>query len=275
VSTAAAVAPRTGLAAAWAAFAAPHPLWARLALAHLVLLAVLLPLAAVDPRLFQGVTVWIKPAKFALSIAVYLGTLVVFARLVPADWWRTFPGRATTAVAVVTSVFEMGYITLMAGLGEASHFNVSTPLTGALYSLMGAGAVALVTVALVLAIRIGRARGLDDPFVLAVVLGLGLSFALGGGFGGYLGSRPGHWVDAAPTDAGGLAGFGWARDGGDLRVAHFFGLHAMQVLPLLGLALRGVAGARAWVLLAAALYAAGTTFTFVQAVSGEAFLPGL
>jgi hypothetical protein len=67
----------------------------------------------------------------------------------------------------------------------------------------------------------------------------------------------------------------WSRDGGDLRVAHFFGMHAMQVVPVIGALL-----ARVWsprlaiggVIGAAGIYAAGTIFTFVQALQGQPFL---
>jgi hypothetical protein len=256
----------------WRAWVDGHRPWAVTAAAHLVLLAVLLPLIVVDERLFQGVSVWIKPAKFALSIAVYLGTLVLFARLVPEAWWATRAGRAVTAVAIGTASFEMGYIALMAGLGRASHFNDESALTALLYSLMGVGALALVAVAGVLACVIARHRGLRDPVVLAVVLGLGLTFVLGGGTGAWLGAQSGHWVDVAPTDAGGLPLFGWTRDGGDLRVAHFFGMHAMQVLPLLALAVRGLRGASAMVLGAAVLYAGFTVATFLQALAGRPLL---
>jgi hypothetical protein len=64
---------------------------------------------------------------------------------------------------------------------------------------------------------------------------------------------------------------GWSRTGGDLRVAHFFALHALQAVPLLGWIATRVAAdrAKAAVLLGATLYAGWITFTFVWALAGR------
>ena len=103
------------------------------------------------------------------------------------------------------------------------------------------------------------------------------TFVLGTGFGSYLGAqRAGHWVGGALTDAGGLPLFNWSRSGGDLRVAHFFGIHAMHFVPAIA-ALAAAArlpGAKhiasAWLL--AAAFSALTVWTFVQAARGQPFL---
>ena len=173
----------------------------------------------------------------------------------------------------------MVYITWQGAFGLASHYNNTSAFYAAMYTLMGVGAVILTTASLALAVLIARSPAYALPRALkhAVVLGLVLTFVLGTGFGSYLGAqRAGHWVGGALTDAGGLPLFNWSRSGGDLRVAHFFGIHAMHFVPAVA-ALAAAArlpGAKhiasAWLL--AAAFSALTVWTFVQAARGQPFL---
>ena len=48
-----------------------------------------------------------------------------------------------------------------------------------------------------------------------------------------IGANQGHVV-GGPEVTEGLPFLGWKFYHGDLRIAHFFGMHAMQVLPLIG-----------------------------------------
>jgi hypothetical protein len=111
--------------------------------------------------------------------------------------------------------------------------------------------------------------------VLAIVVGLGLTFVLGGGFGSYLGGQTGHLVNGATTDAHGIWLFNWSTGGGDLRVAHFFGMHAMQIIPLFTLLLPVQMSRRvtcALVVTFSAAYAGFSAHTFVQAIQGLPFI---
>jgi hypothetical protein len=209
------------------------PLAVLLALATIPLLGAL----ALDPRLFNGISVWVKPLKFLTAIILYLLTLAWFARHAAADvrhrpWWRWHERAVVCAI-----VLEMIWIAGAAALGTASHFNLSSPLAGSLYALMGVAAVLLTSASATLAWAIHRHPGSDlaPAIARALVLGLALTLPLTLATAGTLSAMGSHWIGGTPSDTGGLAIMGWSRDGGDLRVAHFFATHAMQAVPLAGL----------------------------------------
>jgi hypothetical protein len=245
----------------------------------LVLFAVSLPVLALgsfDERLINGVSIWLKPWKFMVSSAIYLMSLSLALATLPLAAARSKAGRYVAWVATASALFEVAYITWRASRGEASHFNIATPGAALMYAAMGIGAVLLASTSVVAGAMVIRAR--EFAFGRALHAGVGWGLVLGGVLsavtGGYMSSRTGHWVGGVPSDAGGLAVFQWARDAGDLRVAHFFGLHAMQFLPAFALAARSVWAdqpARRATLLFAALYTGLTAFTFLQALAGRSF----
>jgi hypothetical protein len=80
----------------------------------------------------------------------------------------------------------------------------------------------------------------------------------------------------APDGGPGLSGTGWSTEHGDLRIPHFIGLHALQVLPLIAFVMR-----RRWLSsdtrVRLTLTAAGSYFTLVvlllvQALRGQPIL---
>jgi hypothetical protein len=251
-----------------------HPPWMRTAYAFVVLMIAFAACALFDDRTFNGVSVWSKPFKFSLSIAVYFATLAWFAPLLPNGYIESRKGRWLTWTPIACAVLEIGYIALQAGRAEASHFNNSSVFYSVMYGFMGVGAVALVSICLWMGVSILRHRGVANPYVLAVGIGLVLTFLLGGGFGGYLGGQTSHWVGGTQNDANGIWLMKWSRDGGDLRAAHFFGMHAMQALPLLTTLLPGRAPHRVavgFVVGSACVYTAMCVYTFIQALNGIPF----
>lgn len=203
------------------------------AFGFVMLLAMLPALVALglDGRTIGSVGVWVKPLKFFASVGLFALTTAWFVGLLPAAERR---GRAVAVVAwtiIGAGGYEIGYITLQAALGEASHYNFRTPLHVALYNLMGAAAMAMTATQLLLAWRIAKAPAAGDAvWRRAVVIGLVMTFVMGAGAGGLLGGLQ-------PPAGPGLPVLGW-QWGGDLRPAHFVGMHAQQLLPLAALTLR-------------------------------------
>lgn len=202
-----------------------------------------------DPRLVGGAPVWLKPGKFALSIAIYSLTLAWLFRYLPAHRrTRVIVGHLSAAVML----FEMGIIIVQAARGRASHFNVGTPLDALLFNLMGSAIVLQTLASVAVAVALWRQQFADRALGWALRLGMVLTI-VGASLGGIMASpRPeqiallqagqptplGAHTVGAPDGGPGLPGIGWSREHGDLRAAHFMGLHALQALSLVALATR-------------------------------------
>ncbi|MCA3160509.1 MAG: hypothetical protein ING23_19360 [Roseomonas sp.] len=228
-----------------------------------------------DQRLFNGINIWIKPLKFQASLVLHLVTIAWALLALPEQMRRTRTVSILAWALVAAAMFEGGYITWQASRGAGSHYNLTSPWSAAMYRLMGVGAATLVVAAAWIGALILRHGDRRNVVIWGTGIGLLLGGVLGGITGGFMSAQPGHWVGTAPTDAGGLWVFGWSRSGGDLRVAHFFGLHLMQALPAVAfLAARFTPRASRQVLYAAA--AAGTVLTiatFTQALAGRPLIP--
>ena len=244
--------------------------------AMLALLPPTLLAEALDPRGLNGATLWLKPMHFQLSLALHFWTLAYLTRLLSPPWRRSRWLRATMLAASLSTMVETAWLMIQAARGTASHFNTDTPLEHIIYILMGLAAVGIIGGAVTFGCAIARSDGLvrDRQLRRGATLGL-----IGGGavtviVAGTLSAGTSHLVGGPQTDAFGLPFLGWATRGGDLRVAHFFATHAMQVLPLAGyLADRTPLTRAAWLMPAlAALYLALVIAVFVQALMGHPFL---
>jgi hypothetical protein len=213
-----------------------------------VLLACLLGLW-LDPRSIAGAPAWLKPAKFAGSIALYSLTLAWVFQYLP-DHPRL--QRRVGWLSAVVFLIEISIIIVQAARGQRSHFNTGTLIDGALFTIMGVSIVLQTLGSVAVAVALWGQK-LADP-ALGWSLRLGLAIAILAASIGGLMTRPtpqqvvgmrvgppsvvGAHTVGAPDGGPGLPATGWSREHGDLRVPHFFGLHALQALPLLALGVR-------------------------------------
>ena len=223
-----------------------------------------------DSRMIDGTAVWAKPLKFSISFAVLFATMALVEPYFSPDWRK---GRMFAGIAVamaLSMLLEMLYMIFQAAQGQASHFNTSSQFTGLMYTLMGVGAVTLVIgVGLVgwAALR-DKAASFGPGLRAGVALGFILSFGLTMITAGTMSSMAGHFIGTPAPGAAVFPLMGWSASVGDLRPAHFVALHAMQVLPLLGLWIDRRGKAPRWVAIAALAYVVITAGLFAQALMG-------
>ena len=230
---------------------------------------------ALDVRTFNGINVWIKPFKFQSSVAIYLATVAWFWPYIDAAVRARGVVRAGVWALCILLVLEIAYITYRAALAEGSHFNELTPIAAVLYPLMGAAILIAVSIGGWFGVLILRSTegGISANLRFAIGAGLLAGNILGGASGAFISSLGSHWIGGVHNDAGGLLFFGWSRTGGDPRVAHFVGLHAMQAIPVIGYVVQRLAAGRAIIWASLLLWTAVTAAVFMQALAGRPLLP--
>jgi hypothetical protein len=240
-----------------------------------------------DGRSITGVPAWLKPAKFAISTALFLGTMAWLFRYITV--WPRFTRTMGWVLAIVL-VLEVFIIDLQAARGTTSHFNVSTALDGMLFSIMGAAIAILWLASIGVLAALFRQKFTDSAWGWWLRMGMMIT-VVGSSLGGLMVSPSPDQLEAmranhAPAAVGahtvggpdggpGIAGVGWSTQHGDLRIPHFFGLHGIQIVPFLGwLALRrrnrqAVASEIRLALGAAVSYLAFVTILTWQALRGQ------
>lgn len=206
----------------------------------MVLLAVVAGAGLVlDPRVITGAPAWLKPLKFAVSVALYAASFAWLSRHLEHRAWSRRANRATAALLAL----ELVLIFLQAARGTTSHFNKATWFDAAVFQTMGVAILALWCVQVATTLALLR-QPFADPLLAATLRSAMALTALGAAVGFFMVvPRPDQLAHGVPTligshtigapDGGpGLPLVGWSRQHGDLRAAHFLGLHALQILPL-------------------------------------------
>jgi hypothetical protein len=231
---------------------------------------VMVGLMLLDSTQVLGINRWIKPLKFFISIAIFVWTAAVYVNFLKG--YETASRRISWGMIAIFSI-EMFIIVLQAARGTTSHFNNSTPLDGILFAIMGLAIVANTILTIYLLYAYFTAE-IDLPKAILWGMRLGLFvFLLGCIEGGYMSAVLRHSVGVEDGGAG-LPLVNWSTDGGDLRVAHFFGMHAFQAVPIFAYLLGKfkLNYSTALTFAFAGGYFAIFTFLFVQALFGKPFL---
>ncbi|MEM9777762.1 MAG: hypothetical protein AAF902_24510 [Chloroflexota bacterium] len=210
----------------------------------------------VDPRTVIGEPVWLKPAKFAMSTAVYSASMMWVLAMID-DWPRTV--KIVSWVTAVGFIIELILISFQAFRGVRSHFNTSTPLDATIFGIMGSAILIVWLVSILALVALWRTPFKNRAWGIILRWSLILTI-IGSGLGGTMTSpnetqleaarageglpESGAHTVGAPDGGEGLPGVGWSTEGGDLRIGHFLGLHALQILPIVGLAVLWLFGNR-------------------------------
>lgn len=227
----------------------------------------------IDERTLMGVNVWVKPLKFFLSVGIYILTVGYLITFYP---YSNTKKHIIRNIVSFTLVLEMAIIALQAARGVQSHYNTKTVFDTILFQSMGVLIGINVLIMLLFIIDTLRLKLHTSKATQYAILMGWVIVVFGSWAGGQMIAQMSHTVGIA--DGGeGLPLLNWSTVAGDLRVAHFFGLHAIQIIPLFAVGLTrskilGIRSLLAAVLLFGLAYAGWLGFIFYQAKRAMPFI---
>lgn len=199
------------------------------ALANLSMLTFSLIAMLVDDRTLLGESVWLKPTKFAVSIAIYCATIALLLQVYP--YSDKLKKRLSGIIGWVL-ILEIPLVMVQAGRGVPSHFNTTTAFDGIVFGWMGI-LILINTLVLFYMMFTAFFKKLDSTILMQRAIQFGwigmiVSIVAGQMMLGNLGHAVG-----VPDGGAGMPVTHWSTEGGDWRVVHFLGMHGIQILPLL------------------------------------------
>ncbi|MEM8965791.1 MAG: hypothetical protein AAGE93_05200 [Bacteroidota bacterium] len=248
-------------------------LLAYVGLTHIGLFILFLGFSLIDSRTVMGINTWIKPMKFALSIAIYLWTVGWFL-----EYLKNYPRsiRIISWGLAITMIVEIVCIVFQSARGVQSHFNYSTELNSYIFLAMGnaIGINTLLIIWMTVLFFVERTN-LSPSYLLAIRLAL-LLFLFASAVGGMMVGQVSHSVGVAEGRAG-LPFVNWSTEGGDLRIAHFIGIHGLQIIPFFAYKIeqQNWQNSHVWTWLFALTYTGVTGFVFWEAANARPLLSTL
>ena len=177
-----------------------------------------------------GISAFIKPLKFYLSIGIFVWTMAWYM----ASLNEPKKVKAYNWMSILVMSYESFVITWQAASGRLSHFNITSPLYASLFSLMGVAITILTIWTGYIGYLFFRKKDLALPpaYLLGIRLGI-VCFVIFAFEGGVMASLLRHTIGAPDGDSG-LPLVNWSHHHGDLRIAHFVGMHSLQLFPIAG-----------------------------------------
>lgn len=240
---------------------------------HVLFIVISLVGLLVDDRTLMGVNVWLKPLKFAISTGVYIFTVGYLTTLYP---FSTRKRNILNNLVSWSLLIEVSIIIAQGARGVQSHYNQSSLLDSLLFAAMGILILLNVIVMVWFIFETLRLKMNVDKTIQWAILWGWIIIVVGSFVGKQMIDQFSHNVGIA--DGGeGLPLVNWSTIAGDLRVAHFFGLHGLQLIPLFayGLYKRTQMSLKirlALVTIFAFLYAFFIGFVYYQAQRGLPFI---